>query len=232
MVTGDLRGVKRRLENYLQLDGCEHPSWIDPVASIFGYADQLADRLDEVLLCDPMAPVMAFSHSRAALWAGDPERALQIAMQARKTLSHPWLELAVINALLAKEQFETAASELSLWRGEDFQAHYQEIVIAAAKGERELAEKLYREFLQSPETVDFDRLLVQAMLGEREKANEIAARVDQRARMPMSLMLATLWCQCGAPFDLEVTPNFATKLQEGDLPWPPPSPIRFPLKHW
>jgi hypothetical protein len=50
--------------------------------------------------------------------------------------------------------------------------------------------------------------------------------------MPMSLMLATLWCYCGAPFDLEATPNFAAKLREGDLPWPPRSPIDFPLKDW
>ena len=232
MLNGDLRGVKRRLENYLQLDGCEHPSWIDPLASVFGYADQLTDRLDVILRCDPMAPVMAFSHSRAAQWAGDPERALEIAMKARETLSHPWLDVAVINAHLAMGRYETAASELSLWRGVDLQGQFLEIVLAAVQGERDRAEKLYQDFRDAPGTVDFDRLQIQAMLGDRDTANEIAARVDQRAKLPMSLMLATLWCQCGAPFDLEATPNFAAKLQEGDLPWPPPTPIQFPLKDW
>jgi hypothetical protein len=56
--------------------------------------------------------------------------------------------------------------------------------------------------------------------------------VDQRARLPISLMLATVWCHCGAPFDLEATPNFEADLREADLPWPPTAPIKFPLKDW
>ena len=40
------------------------------------------------------------------------------------------------------------------------------------------------------------------------------------------------WCGCGAPWDLEATPNFAAEVEEGDLPWPPRSPMSFPLKDW
>jgi hypothetical protein len=46
------------------------------------------------------------------------------------------------------------------------------------------------------------------------------------------LLEAIYQCYCGAPFDLEATPNFAAKLKEAGLQWPPPSPIKFPLKTW
>jgi hypothetical protein len=179
-----------------------------------------------------MAPIRAFSQSRAALWAGEPERALEIATRARETFSHPWLDVAVTNALLAMGQFETARNEISLHRKDEFLAAFAEVVIAAAAGERARAGELRQAFLEHPEVTDFERLQIHAMLGDREEANATAARVDQRARMPMSLMVATIWCNCGAPFDLEATPNFAAKLQGGGLPWPPRSPIAFPLKGW
>ena len=232
VIAGDLRGVKSRIQKYLQLEGCDHPSWVDPMAAIFGYAEQLLVRLESVRRCDPMAPIDAFSQARAALWANDPQRALEIATEARKNLSHRWLDIVITNALLAMGQYETAASESSQFRTDTYLRDYQEFVIAAARGDQARAWSLQERMLSHPQASDFERLQTLAMLGERDEANATAARVDQRAQMPMSLMLATLWCTCGAPFDLEATPNFAAKLREGDLPWPPPSPIDFPLKDW
>jgi len=232
VVNGDLRGVKARVQNYLQLDGCEHPGWFDPIATIFGYAEPLIERLEAVSLCDPMVPILYFSQARAALWAGDPERALEIAGKARETFSHTWLDMVVISSQLALGQFETAASETALYRKDDFLAGWMEIVVAAARGDAARAGELQQAFFQRPETTDFERLQIHAMLGQREAANSVAARVDQRARLPISLMLGALWCYCGAPFDLEATPKLAAKLQEGDLPWPPTSAIAFPLKDW
>lgn len=232
VVNSKLRGVKSRLQNYLEQDTCDHPFWLDPMATIFGYADLLRVRLEAVRRCDPMVPIVAFSQARAALWAGDPEGALEIALKARETLSHPWLDVVVNNALVAMGQFETAESESQLRHQDEFLAAYVEIIRAAARGDRGHAEALRRAFLPHAEMTDFEKLQMHAVLGEREQANAVAALVDQRARMPMSLMLVTLWCNCGAPFDLEATPNFAAKLQEGELPWPPRSPINFPLKDW
>jgi hypothetical protein len=39
-------------------------------------------------------------------------------------------------------------------------------------------------------------------------------------------------CFCGAPFDLEATPNFKKRIEEAGFDWPPPSPIKFPAKDW
>ena len=61
---------------------------------------------------------------------------------------------------------------------------------------------------------------------------EQAAEIDAKIFGPQALILNVYWCMCGAPFDLEATPNFAAKLEEAGLDWPPPSPIKWPLKDW
>ena len=60
----------------------------------------------------------------------------------------------------------------------------------------------------------------------------MAAAIDSDPFGYLLLMLVPPNCMCGAPFDLEVTPNFAKLLQDADLPWPPNSPIDWPLKDW
>jgi TolB-like protein len=232
VITGNLRGIQRRLQAYLATDDCEHPSWIDPIATVFGYAEQLDARLEAVRACDPLAPTTAFSQARAALWAGHPERALEIATQAREKTPHSWLDIAVVQSLMALGRIETSASEVAMRQTEGRGKWLPEIDIAAIQGDRERGERLLAKFRQAYDPDDFFLMQIYAKLGDREEADQIAARVDQRALGPLHLILATLWCACGAPFDLEATPKFAAKLEEGGLPWPPSSPMSFPLKDW
>ena len=42
------------------------------------------------------------------------------------------------------------------------------------------------------------------------------------------LAVLTQTCFCGAPFDLEATPNFSARLAEAGFRWPPPETISFP----
>ena len=46
------------------------------------------------------------------------------------------------------------------------------------------------------------------------------------------LVGAVQMCFCGAPFDLEATPNFKSRLEEAGFDWPPPTILDFPLKDW
>ncbi len=39
-------------------------------------------------------------------------------------------------------------------------------------------------------------------------------------------------CFCGAPFDLDATPNFKARIEEAAVPWPPSKPIDYPTKTW
>jgi hypothetical protein len=37
---------------------------------------------------------------------------------------------------------------------------------------------------------------------------------------------------CGAPWDIEVTPNVARRPNDAGIEWPPASPIDRPLRNW
>jgi hypothetical protein len=56
--------------------------------------------------------------------------------------------------------------------------------------------------------------------------------MDSRPYGANGLVTIIHWCACGIPWDLEATPVFAGKVKESGLPWPPVSPIKFPLKDW
>ena len=70
------------------------------------------------------------------------------------------------------------------------------------------------------------------MLGNRERASQLVAIEDAAPLGFLNLIVEISNCFCGAPFDLDVTPNFARLIEEGNFPWPPPSPIDWPLKDW
>jgi hypothetical protein len=77
-----------------------------------------------------------------------------------------------------------------------------------------------------------DMLMVEAALGNREAANAYASKLDARFAGPFILAEAVKGCFCGAPFDLEATPNFKQRIEEAGFNWPPESPLKYPAKDW
>jgi hypothetical protein len=105
------------------------------------------------------------------------------------------------------------------------------MTLASAKGEVVKARELGDQIVQQFGTEVFG-ISQHAVLGERSQANQLAAEWDARPLGFLELLDQIGICVCGAPFDLEMTPNFARLIDEADLPWPPPSPINWPLKDW
>lgn len=58
----------------------------------------------------------------------------------------------------------------------------------------------------------------------------LAAAMDQHPFGTVALNAVMVWCGCGAPWDLQSTPNFTALVQESRLNWPPPALQPFPLK--
>jgi hypothetical protein len=56
--------------------------------------------------------------------------------------------------------------------------------------------------------------------------------MDARFAGPFILAEVVKGCFCGAPFDLEATPNFKKRIEEAGFSWPPASPIKYPAKDW
>ena len=125
-------------------------------------------------------------------------------------------------------------------RAERAQELYFEIEAAQRRGSSddvvskhiEMAQLRFEEYLRDPDVTGFFTLMYHALMGDTGEANRVAREVDQHTFGPLSLILMTYWCQCGAPFDLEAAPNFAAMLEESGLHWPPLSPIDWPLKNF
>ena len=105
-------------------------------------------------------------------------------------------------------------------------------LIAAASGDQDLFDKTFEEFKLVNTSGNEWIIMVAAWGGHREEANRAAAAMDQHHFGSVALSQLSQWCACGFPFDLEATPNFAAKLEESGLPWPPASIMEYPLKDW
>lgn len=111
--------------------------------------------------------------------------------------------------------------------------HFQALtMIAGAKGNREDLEAL----LVTANARDFPdaaRMHIAAMMGNRELANAMAARIDARVGGPSWLATGGMTtCYCGLMYDLSATPNYSARLREAGVTQPPRSPVNWPLKDW
>jgi hypothetical protein len=105
------------------------------------------------------------------------------------------------------------------------------VKVAAAGGDRDAARKVVSAFIAAAPGYD-RRLAAIALVEGRDAANALAAKIDASPLGPATLMRAASVCTCGAPFDIAVTPRFAQRLKEARFPWPPSSPVAWPLKDW
>ena len=233
-ITGDWRGMPARLERFAAERGCSEPSWMENIALPFGYAQVVEPRNREFTLCDPLASSIWRAEVRTQLWAGDPEGALQSAQKGSKLAPGEWLSIQMVSALVALGRFEEADSEITSRFQNEISSLSGRMMIAAAKGDLNQVTRLFELFEESsdPYATDFWELSYAAWAGERDRANRIAARIDEHRVGSQALATILLWCLCGPAWDLEATPNFAEKIGESGLVWPPSSPINFPLKNW
>jgi TolB-like protein len=221
-IEGNWRGLKARTERLLAADTCADGNWAPSIANVVGLSEQHRKQSEYILACDPLRSLNWFNLVRATLWTGDSEEAVRIAREG--------MEVAP-RALIEAGRYEEAETVIdSVVRDQRF-AQNARILLAAKQGD--LA--AYQRALAALDD-NFDQrfiaLPVYAWVGQREDANRIAARYDEHPWGPWQLWQAAHWCACGAPWDLEVTPNFARMIEGNEVPWPPVSGREYPLKDW
>ncbi len=231
-LSGNWRGMTGRIEQILNDRGCAESNWLPPIAMVFGYSERSLSRHVEFRNCDPLVSTSWLQESRLNLWLGDASSALTIAQQGDEIAPGNWLSQALIRALVAKQEFDAAKGVIASRIQEGHTALVLNLLVEAARGDKLQAANLITEVLQDTERNKFWDMILFAWSGDQKNADRIAAEIDQRVTGPMILTLQTLWCECGQPWDLSATPNFAATLEEAGLPWPPASPIHFPLKDW
>ncbi|MDX1406367.1 MAG: hypothetical protein R3192_17675, partial [Woeseiaceae bacterium] len=207
----------------LQPGGCVQMGWSAQLVAPFGWADKLVDKFHDMLECDPMDENSYLSLSKALLWAGDADAALQSVYEAEsRGLTSVDFDATKYKALLAAGRLKDA----SLVEGAR-----ERVSLQAAAGNLVLARQMAKAYWA---TAEFDSYSLQAAaaVGDRDKANQLAARIDSHPGGFLPLLSTVEYCFCGAPFDLDATPNLKARIEEADFPWPPPTPIDFPAKYW
>lgn len=194
---------------------------------------ELADFYGRLTICDPLSVADWAQSAMIALWAGDEERALKTAERGLKhNDGQEQLEIARINTMVAMGHL-TKAEELyrARIRGDE-ETGQLAVLFAAVSGEVEKASILSSAWAEQFGANRREMIFFAAWIGDRESSNARAAAIDARDLGSSLLASIIFYCLCGAPFDLDATPNFRQRLNESGLAWPPPSPIEFPAKDW
>jgi len=231
-LSGNWRGLSGRVERVLAEPSCVGSNWTPTIAPLIGYAEQYRDRAKTELACDPLRSLSWFNAARAELWAGDKVEALRLAREGTQTAPGGWLGMVLIRTLVANGLYEEASREIENSVQDDNMAMALKALVLAHQGDKQRFAQVDKQYTDNPDFDPFWKVMVSAWGGQRDAANRSAAEFDKHHFGPPALWQQVHWCACGAPWDLEATPNFAAKIKEGNVPWPPPSPMSFPLKDW
>jgi hypothetical protein len=230
LVSEDWSLLSDQIERALQPSGCVQMNWTAEFIPPFGWAEQVAEKFRDILTCDPMDTDTSYNLSYALIWAGDPDGAIQAVDEAdNRGVPTRWLEDARYQALLAAGRVNYMAMS---GPGSERYNMERQIVREALTGDPGVARQMAEAYWSRPDVGDVSSLRIAAVVGDRERANEIAARIDANPGSAIAFTDSIYLCFCGAPFDLEATPNYKARIVEADLPWPPPKPIDYPNKTW
>lgn len=204
----------------LASEDCLNDNWLQTLIPLYDDLDARIAYAERLLVCDPLNPEARLFHADTLIARGDYEEALIDADLLFDMDQIGESELIRLDALMGLGRYEDARAMLDeTWLWENYR-------LDARLGNAEALASVHDELAAEG---DWSALIVNAIAGRREEANAVAARMDARPLGAVSLLDAIIGCGCGAPFDLEATPNFAARLQGSGLSWPPPADLGFPL---
>jgi adenylate cyclase len=222
-----------KIDAAFQSNDCTPTNWVTSPALSFGWAEEVVIHGRNLLRCDPLNSLFTWTLTQEEIWAGNPEEGLAVAEYHLENVGYqPWVDDARFLALQATGKYR---DDPTVYESNPEGSTYtvpRRIFVHALDNEIETAREVLNEFLLENPVDDVMRIIVEASLGDREAANAIASRIDSRFAGPFLLMEVVKNCYCGAPFDLEATPNFKARLDEAGFVWPPSSPLDFPAKDW
>jgi hypothetical protein len=229
---GEWRGLASRAIRTLEAPGCSAGYWSQLASGAFGQAELQFESFRALVQCDPVSHRSWVHMTFASLWMGDSRQAIEIARRGLKAINHQMLASAWVIALTAEEETGRARDVIDSHLLDDNVRLIAEARLAAQIGDSETARTVLEEYLARYGPDDYHSLIIAASRGDRAEANRLAGEIDRRHFGHMALLQAVYYCVCGAPFDLDAVPQFASLLDGSGLSWPPPRTINFPLKDW
>ena len=228
-VSGDWRRLPPIVDEIVKLSDCAQPSWLNNIALAHGRAADVLALGGRLIDCDPLSSFGWTDAIQGSIWLGDFDTAITTARRALEVAPSGTVRNYSVLAYIGAGRFDEADVIINRDIPSGERSLQLQISLAAARGDANAATVLVNQYRDANHVQE---ILVLARAGERQLANQKAAAVDARPYGHMALATNVLLCTCGAPFDLESTPNFAKLLQDADLLWPPDSPIDWPLKDW
>jgi adenylate cyclase len=231
LIARDWRRLPALYRAATQSTECMSPSWWGVIGPFTEPLDDTLALWKRALACNPLSFYDWANLSDTQATAGDFTAAVATATEGMKLIQHVQLSNALINGYIGLGEFDDALTANERLMDDATERNFNRIKITAARGDAERVRTLREEFVQEEgEAALYITLL--AVLGERDRANQAATAMDARPLGFLDLLSAADSCRCGAPFDLEFTPNFARLVDEAELVWPPPGSIDWPLKDW
>jgi adenylate cyclase len=232
VVTGQWRKLPALLDKLTVDPGCLNAGWSMETTVAYGKAEQqLAAALGEIE-CNPIGFSPWVEAIASNIYLGNLDKAIEMAEFKLKARPHIRVFQSLFFAYLAAGRFADAEAVIDRHIHRDNQSIPLKVTLSAARGDAERVEELFPALLDLGANATRPPIAQLAVAGDRDAANALAAQYDALPYGHLVLMTIPTICRCGAPFDLEATPNFARMLDEADFPWPPSSPINWPLKDW
>ena len=194
-------------------------------------SDEILALWQRALECDPLNYYNWANFAAVQVGVGEFEAAIDTATRGLQVVAHVQIANELVTALIASGKFDQAFAASQRHIEDERSRDRIRLLLAAATGNAIDMERLHEERMENygGESKSISMFAVE---GDREGANQLAAIEDALSLGFLRLSNVVISCDCGAPFDLEVTPNFARFVDEADLAWPPARPIKWPLKNW
>ncbi|MBL8273963.1 MAG: hypothetical protein JNJ74_09135, partial [Xanthomonadales bacterium] len=225
LISDDWRGLAARLKAATITQGCRQASWL-LVGNALGVAQERAAAMRQFMACDPLSGLGVQQASSAASWAGQPETALALIAQGEAAMGgSDSITMQKVRALVTLGRLDEARVELPSLSPGSAERVIAELLVAAASGADVASvaarSRDDRHLGWNPgywEAADF---LAEALLDDRAAGDRRAAAIDAVPGGALKLAILVSLCQCGVPFDIEVTPDFKARLAESGSAWPP-----------
>lgn len=229
----DWSGMPAKFDRAFQTDECYATNWVVSIAGAFGWAQQVSEHFKRLMRCDPLSGLYVAMGTTFMLWAGQPEAVLELTNRYTNTVGfNAWVDDLRFTALLASGQYRDDPSVYDANpEGSIFQLP-RRLFAYAANNDLARAREILESSRRETQLNDMTLLNAEVALGNREAANALAGEMDARFAGPFILAEVVKGCFCGAPFDLDATPNFKKRIEEAGLKWPPPTIIQYPAKDW
>jgi len=231
LVAGEWRRMSELYAAAIQSSDCIGPSWWGALAPLSESLDRPIAIWRKAIECDPLNFYNWTNLAALQIEGGDFDAAIDTASRGLQIVPHRQIADQMVLGLAAAGRIDEALAANQRYLEVTRERQFNQLRVVLVKGDASEAQTKF----DALEAEYGSRALgptFMALLGNRERANQHAAEIDARPLGFLELLEVVSSCKCGAPFDLEATPNFARFIDEADLIWPPRTSIAWPLKNW